>query len=83
MSYRLHRTGLDNKSIKAYIQVNYEPLIQVVGNLKVEEKNYFDPYQASAPKGFGFDPERDYLQPVPTDELLPNDNLGQNPGWED
>ena len=31
--------------------------------------------------GYGFNPERDYLLPLPSDELTLNPNLGQNPGW--
>ena len=32
---------------------------------------------------FTFDPERDYLYPIPTNERVLNHNLLQNPGWND
>ena len=32
---------------------------------------------------FSFDPERDYLYPVPTNERVLNNRLLQNPGWND
>lgn len=32
---------------------------------------------------FTFDPERDYLYPIPSDERVINRNLKQNPGWND
>lgn len=32
---------------------------------------------------FSFDPERDYLYPIPTGERVLNHNLLQNPGWSD
>ena len=31
----------------------------------------------------GFNPERDYLYPIPTNERTLNRNLTQNPGWDD
>ena len=31
----------------------------------------------------GFNEERDYLYPIPLDELSLNENLTQNPGWKD
>lgn len=32
---------------------------------------------------FTFDPERDYLYPIPIDDRTLNPNLTQNPGWDD
>lgn len=32
---------------------------------------------------FSFDPERDYLYPIPIDDRTLNPNLKQNPGWDD
>lgn len=32
---------------------------------------------------FSFDPERDYLYPIPIDDRTLNPNLTQNPGWDD
>ncbi|WP_299579992.1 RagB/SusD family nutrient uptake outer membrane protein [uncultured Sunxiuqinia sp.] len=48
----------------------------------VDENGFLDPYQESLPQGFGFDPNRDYLMPIPTQEITINPDLAQNPGWE-
>ncbi|MCG8311218.1 MAG: RagB/SusD family nutrient uptake outer membrane protein [Cytophagales bacterium] len=42
---------------------------------------YFDPLKDQLPGGYGFDPDRDYLSPISTEELTLNPNLEQNPGW--
>jgi len=48
----------------------------------VDENGYIDPYKNTIPSGFGFNPERDYLSPIPTEQLvLSNGTLTQNPGW--
>ncbi|BDD09385.1 hypothetical protein FUAX_18170 [Fulvitalea axinellae] len=51
-------------------------------NLFLDENGYIDPYQKSLPAGYGFNPDRDYLRPIPTQELTLNPQLSQNPGWE-
>ena len=50
-------------------------------NLFVDAGGFVDPYQAVLPSGFGFSPGRDYLAPIPSDEITLNDKLKQNPGW--
>ncbi len=51
-----------------------------ISGIPVDENNYIDRYQNSM-SGFGFDESRDYLFPIPTNEISLNDNLTQNPGW--
>lgn len=49
-----------------------------------EDKNgYIDPYGGfpAMADGYKFNLERDYLSPIPTNELVLNPALGQNPGW--
>ncbi len=58
-----------------------DPGIIVGENLYVDDEGFVDPYQILLPSGFGFNPERDYLSPIPSDELTLNDSLDQNPGW--
>lgn len=58
-----------------------EPSIIIGGNLFVDEDGFVDPYQTLLPGGFGFDPGRDYLSPIPSDEITLNKKLLQNPGW--
>jgi starch-binding outer membrane protein, SusD/RagB family len=57
------------------------PSIIVGQTLFVDEAGFIDPYQKVLPGGFGFDPGRDYLSPIPSDERTLNPDLTQNPGW--
>lgn len=52
-------------------------------NLKVDESGYIDPFQGypSMNNGYQFKLNRDYLSPIPTQELTLNPVLKQNPGW--
>jgi hypothetical protein len=56
----------------------------VNAGLKADANGYLDPY-ATLLKGpastWGFDPNKNYLRPIPTNELTLNKNLKQNPGW--
>ena len=50
-------------------------------NLFIDEDGFLDPYRDFlSGSGFGFDPNRDYLLPLPINELTLNPNLTQNPG---
>src|SRR5690606_23068861 len=46
-----------------------------------DENGFLDPFQAALPNGYRFDVERDYLNPLPMNELTLNPSLNQNPGW--
>lgn len=63
-----------------FIQEEFPELV-VGQDVLVDENGYIDPVQGEAPNGFSFDPNRDYLLPVPLDEITLNPNLEQNPGW--
>jgi starch-binding outer membrane protein, SusD/RagB family len=90
--WRAHRliTGkrpLGIKYIGSDLEDTYEdylgnPTIILGQNLFVDENGFIDPYQTALPNGFGFNPGRDYLSPVPSDEVTLNHNLVQNPGWD-
>ncbi len=58
------------------------PTIVLGQNLFVDSDGFIDPYRTALPNGFGFDPDRDYLSPIPSDEITLNHNLVQNPGWD-
>jgi starch-binding outer membrane protein, SusD/RagB family len=58
-----------------------DPSIVIGENLFVDENGFVDPYQTYLPNGFGFNSARDYLAPIPSDEITLNSNLVQNPGW--
>ena len=56
-------------------EINASILVNAQGNI--------DPYQKVIPAGFGFKLGRDYLSPVPTEQIvLSQDKLVQNPGWQ-
>ncbi len=61
-----------------------DDLKAINANLKVDSDGYLEPFQGnlSGPNGgYNFDPNRDYLQALPLNELELNANLTQNPGW--
>ena len=51
--------------------------------LVADANGYLDPYltQLKGPGTWGFDPTKNYLQPLPTNELTLSTALKQNPGW--
>lgn len=65
----------------AYKDATGNDKIIIGSNLFVDANGFLDPYQKYLPNGFQFKPERDYLSPVPSDELTLNPKLTQNPGW--
>lgn len=51
-------------------------------NYWTDDEGYFAPYKRFIPDGhFKFDPNKSYLLPLPTEQLVLNPNLEQNPGW--
>lgn len=82
--WRAHKL-FDGKRPKGY-RFNQEDYIRLGLNtpsIPVDAEGYLDPYAVSLNGGtFSFKSERDYLSPIPTDELLINPNLKQNPGWD-
>lgn len=57
--------------------------LTVGNNIYINAAGYIDPYQKTTNllTGFKFDIHRDYLLPLPQDELTLNKNVKQNPGW--
>lgn len=83
-------TGKRPKGIKyigsnlegTYVDALGKPTIFIGQNLYVDANGLVDPYQRKFPAGLGFNPGRDYLSPIPSDEITVNPNLKpQNPGW--
>lgn len=50
--------------------------------IPVDENGFLDPLKTSLPSGYGFKLNRDYLNSIPISEIVLNENLKQNPGWE-
>ena len=47
----------------------------------VDNAGFLDPFKNALPQGYGFVSGRDYLNPIPENQLRLNKNLKQNPGW--
>lgn len=60
---------------------NYNDIVS--GLYPVDDNDYIFPYKSNVVgnSGFNFKTDRDYLSPLPTNQLILNPNLKQNPGW--
>ena len=60
-----------------------QSFLNAVDLLPVNDEGYIDPYGSATVlnDGFHFNLNRDYLLPIPTNEIVLNANLTQNPGW--
>jgi hypothetical protein len=47
----------------------------------VDANGFLDPMRDALPTGYGFRVDRDYLDPIPPNEIVLNPQLLQNPGW--
>ena len=74
---------IGNKSIGAkFVQSKYPDMTPEDAYANVPSTNGFIWILRDAlPNGWGFNANRDYLDPLPTGELTLNPKLGQNPGW--
>lgn len=79
--WRAHHLIVGVRPLGAKFSAIDFPEIEVGKDVFLNEDGYVDPYQKSLPSGWRFDPNRDYLSPIPTNELTLNANLAQNPGW--
>ena len=57
------------------------PSVNVGSDVFVDNDGYITPYQNSLPVGRTFDEVKQYYFPIPTEEIVINSNLTQNPGW--
>jgi starch-binding outer membrane protein, SusD/RagB family len=64
-----------------FVQRQY-PKAVIGSSIFVNDKGYILPYGKSLPGGRTFDEAKNYLLPLPLDELSLNANLTQNPGWK-
>ena len=81
MRWRAHEYWIGRRFIGTFAT---EDLRALSPEIPVNEQGFFDPLMniLSGPdNGYGFNPDRDYLLPLPTNELTLNPNLTQNPGW--
>ena len=47
-----------------------------------DENGYIDRFKSQLPNGYGFKVNRDYLSPLPLEQMIINPKLKQNPGWK-
>lgn len=48
----------------------------------IDNNGFLDPFKNAIPNGYGFQLGRDYLNSIPESEIVLNNKLKQNPGWE-
>ncbi len=85
MRWRAHKLWIGKRFTGTYYTAE---LKLVDADVLANEDGYLDPLINSlngpifkGNPGYGFNPEKDYLLPLPTNELTLNTNLQQNPGW--
>ena len=82
LRWRAHEVFVGTRPLGAkFVQSDYPTLTPGV-NVTLTADGYVDYYlNAYGEDGWSFNPDRDYLAPLPTNELTLNVNLVQNPGW--
>lgn len=83
MRWRAHNL-FDGKRPKGsrFTQSDYDPY-GVTVYVELDSDGYLDPLKVSLNGGtYHFKADRDYLKPIPLNDLLLNSNLVQNPGWD-
>jgi len=81
MRWRAHEYVIGRRFIGVYATPELRALEP---DMPVNAEGWFDPLMnllTGPNNGYGFEPDRDYLLPLPTNELTLNTNLQQNPGW--
>lgn len=82
LRWRAHSSFVDKRPRGFYFNQSDFPEMEPGKDILLDDKGYVDPYKMSLSGGFQFNPERDYLLPLPTSELVLNKKLTQNPGWK-
>ncbi|MCP3895440.1 RagB/SusD family nutrient uptake outer membrane protein [Bacteroides neonati] len=90
MRWRAHPIFKNKRGKGAYfgkesvLYRSFDPLAKdnetTIDKVLVDENNWMDPLKEFLPNGYQFDPGRDYLLPIPPEELMLNKTLKQNPG---
>ncbi|MFW6326773.1 MAG: RagB/SusD family nutrient uptake outer membrane protein [Bacteroidota bacterium] len=58
------------------------PSVQVGTDVYLDSEGFLEPYQKSLPNGRTFVEPKQYYYPIPSEDIVLNKNLVQNPGWE-
>ena len=79
MRWRAHSLFIGSRPIGTMYTDDIKALYP---NEKVNEDGFLDPFRDYLNGGaYGFNMARDYLLPLPTNEITVNPDLSQNPGW--
>lgn len=73
--------GKRPKGARFILGLSFPEIEEQISGIQVDENRYIDRYSNSLPNGYNFDETRDYLFPIPTNEITLNPALEQNPGW--
>lgn len=66
-----------------YDPADYDAATNATLSQQLDGKGYYDPWKLTLPAGFKFRPEKDYLSPIPLEDITrSNKMLTQNPGWD-
>jgi len=80
--WRAHEAFVGTRPRGVRFDPEMYPEIEVGVDVKLDDEGYVVVYKDRlGEEGYQFDPERDYLDPIPTNQLTLNENLEQNPGW--
>ena len=82
LRWRAHGLFVNKRPKGFHFNPSEFPTMVPEKDVYLDENGYVDLYKVSLPNGYQFNPDRDYLLPLPTTELVLNTNLTQNPGWQ-
>ena len=82
LRWRAHGLFVNKRPKGFHFNPSEFPTMVPEKDVYLDENGYVDLYKVSLPNGYQFNPDRDYLLPLPTTELVLNSNLTQNPGWQ-
>lgn len=80
--WRAHHLITGQRPMGAWFNQDLYPDLVIGSSILINSDGYIDYLRNSLPEGWGFKPERDYLLPVPPEQITLNPNLSQNPGWD-
>lgn len=60
---------------------NDEVVMEALSKILKDEDGWADPLKDKLPSGYGFRADRDYLMPIPPEDIALDGRLGQNPNW--
>lgn len=72
--------GKDGVLYRSYDPEN-DIMTGVLSSITLDDQGWIDPLKGKLPSGYGFKPERDYLLPIPPEDISLDLELSQNPGW--